>query len=214
MRTGAPQPASQPASRGRCTGVILAGGQALRLGGIAKGLERIGPHRLIDRVAAALGDAADQVVISANADDAVRWLPSLAVIRDAVPGAGAIGGIAAAIDAADGAVLTVPWDTPFVPASLLRALRETGELHDVDAVVPSSRGAWGVEPLVGWFSPWCAPAIAARLRAGDARAGAWLEDVRVMQLESSPWGDADRLFFNINTPQDLAQAQRMMAEAP
>ena len=51
------------------------------------------------------------------------------------PPAGAIGGIAAAIDAADGAVLTVPWDTPFVPASLLRALRETGELHDVDAVV-------------------------------------------------------------------------------
>ena len=152
--------------------------------------------------------------ISANADDAVRWLPSLAVIRDAVPGAGAIGGIAAAIDAADGAVLTVPWDTPFVPASLLRALRETGELHDVDAVVPSSRGAWGVEPLVGWFSPWCAPAIAARLRADDARAGAWLEDVRVMQLESSPWGNADRLFFNINTSQDLAQAQRMMAEAP
>ena len=35
-----------------------------------------------------------------------------------------------------------------------------------------------------------------------------------MQLESSPWGDAERLFFNINTPQDLAQAQRMMAEAP
>lgn len=205
-------PSPQRDWRARCTGVVLAGGQALRLGGIAKGLERIGTHRMLDLVTAALGEAADDVVISANADDAVRWSPTLPVIRDAVPGSGAIGGILASIDATESAVLTVPWDTPFVPASLLRALRETGELHGAEAVLPTSSGAWGVEPLVGWFSPWCATAIAARLRAGDARAGAWLEDVRVMQLDSSPWGDADRLFFNINTAQDLAQAQRMLAE--
>ncbi len=199
-------------ARERCTGVVLAGGQGRRLGGIAKGLERVGTQRMLDRAITALREASDDVVISANADDAVTWSPSLAVIRDAAPGSGAIGGILAAIDATEGAVITMPWDMPFVPAALLRALRETGELHEAEAVLPMREGAWGVEPLVGWFSPWCAPAIAARLRAGDARAGAWLDDVRTMRVDCTPWGDAERLFFNVNTAEDLAQAQRMIAE--
>lgn len=198
--------------RPRCTGAVLAGGRALRLGGIAKGLEQVGKERMIDRAIGALRDAADDVVISANADDAVHWSPQLAVVRDAEAGAGAIGGILAVIDATDGAVVTMPWDMPFVPGSLVRALREAGELHDAEAVLPMSDSAWGVEPLVGWFSPWCATAIAARLRAGDARAGAWLEDVRVMRIDSAPWGEPAKLFFNVNTPDDLAQAQRMIAE--
>jgi molybdopterin-guanine dinucleotide biosynthesis protein A len=198
--------------RARCTGVVLAGGRALRLGGIAKGLEPVGTARMIDRAIDALAEAADDVVISANADDAVHWVPRLAVVRDAESGAGAIGGILAAIDATEGAVITVPWDMPFVPGSLLCALREAGEAADAEAVVPMRDNAWGVEPLVGWFSPWCAPVLASRLRAGDARAGAWLEDVRAIRFDCSPWGDPARLFFNVNTPDELTQAQRMIAE--
>ena len=208
--TNAPEPEpGTRAWRSRCTGVVLAGGGARRLGGIAKGLESVGGHRILDRVVRALADATEEVVISSNAEDAVRWVPTLAVVRDASPGAGAIGGILAAIDATESAVITLPWDMPFVPGTLLRALRETGELHEADAVLPASEGPWGVEPLVGWFSPWCAPAIADRLRAGDARAGAWLSDVRTMRVDCSPWGDAARLFFNVNTPDELTEAQRM-----
>lgn len=195
-----------------CVGVILAGGGASRLGGVAKGLERVQGERIVDRVATRLGRCTDRLILSANATDAAQWLPAAEVVRDGRPGAGAIGGLLAALERCGSAVLAMPWDMPFVPTTLLDALRATGEQQQWDAVVPTSDAPWGFEPLVGWFAPSCAPVLREQLARGEASAGAWLGQVRTERLVSAAHGPSERIFFNVNTPEDLLRAQWMIVE--
>ena len=80
-----------------CTGVVLAGGAASRYGGLPKGLERVDGRRIIDRVADALSNATDDLLLVANHADAASWLPGVPVQHDLVPGTGGLGGIHAAL---------------------------------------------------------------------------------------------------------------------
>ena len=190
----------------RCTGVLLAGGRARRFGGLAKGLERVGGIRIIDRAMTALREAADDVMIAANDPLAHKWIPGVRTVADLQTGAGALGGLHAALAASGTDVLVLAWDSPFVPGPLLRALRDAGELNDADAAVPSSRSPYGFEPLCAWYSARCLPAIEERIATGDLRAGAWQPAARTVHLDVLAWGDTNQLFFNVNSPDDLAQA--------
>src|SRR5471030_2806325 len=110
-----------------CTGAIIAGGRATRFGGAPKGLELVGGVRVIDRVAAALRDSCDELIIVANDPAAAEWIPGIRVVTDVRPGFGALGGVHAALTMARGTVIVVAWDSPFVPGQLLSALRDAGE---------------------------------------------------------------------------------------
>jgi molybdopterin-guanine dinucleotide biosynthesis protein A len=196
----------------RCVGAILAGGAASRMGGAAKGLERVGGARMIDRVARAIGSAADEIVVVANADRADTWMPGGRVVADRRLGAGALGGIDAALAAAAGGdVLVLAWDTPFVPGALLRALREAGELHGAIAAAPSSASPWGFEPLCCWLSAAAHPHVERLLDADDGRVGALATLSGFLTVDASSWGDPRDIFFNVNTPADLANAQAIAA---
>lgn len=194
-----------------CTGAIIAGGRAARLGGIAKGLELVQGERMIDRVAESLRAACDDLLLVANDPEAHRWLPGVTVIRDERPGAGALGGIHAALAHTTGSVLVLAWDSPFVPAKLLRALRADGERNGVDAVVTASSSPDGFEPLCAWYSASCRPAIERRMDAGEFRASGWQGDVATRRLDPTPWGDPAVTLFNVNAPDDLLRAQFLLA---
>lgn len=194
----------------RCTGVILAGGQATRYGGRAKGLERVGGERVIDRVARALGEVADSLLLVANDPAAAAWLPGVRVAADVRPGCGSLGGIHAALVHAGGPAVVVAWDMPFVPARLLTALRALGE-QGHDAAVPESDSKRGLEPLCAWYAPSCIAPIERRLDAGDRRVIAFYDDVDVARLPTErvhELGDPARLFMNVNTPDELELAER------
>lgn len=193
----------------RCTGAILAGGRASRFGGLPKGLERVGGRRVIDRVAAALAAAADDVLLIANDPNAAAWLPGVPVASDVRPGNGALGGIHAALTRAAHPVLIVAWDMPFVSARLLAALRALGRTADV--AVPESDSERGVEPLCAYYGPACIGPIERRLDAGDHRIVAFYDDVRVARLSNADVrriGDPAVLFMNVNSPAELALAER------
>jgi molybdopterin-guanine dinucleotide biosynthesis protein A len=196
--------------RRHCTGAILAGGRAARLGGRAKGLERVGGVRILDRVADALREACDEVLLVANDDAAAAWLPGVRIVRDVRPNAGALGGIHAALANAPDAILALSWDSPFVPGALLRALRDAGELDDADAAVPSSDSPWGFEPLCGWYGPRCRAAVERALDAGEREAGGWQAGVLTLRMDASAWGDPGWLFFNVNSADDLVHAQSLV----
>lgn len=218
----------------RCTGVILAGGGATRYGGLPKGLERVGGERIIDRVATALRAVTDDLLLIANDAGAAAWLPGVRVAADVRAGEGALGGLHAALTHARGDIVLVAWDMPFVSAALLAALRARGEgaahgdaTHGdaardaVDAVLPESDGSRrGVEPLCAWYSSRCLPAITAALEAGDRRVIAFHGAVRTVRFgldEVRAFGDATRLFANVNTPAELAWAESnaaLVAESP
>ena len=199
-------------ARVRCTGAILAGGLASRFGGTPKGLATVAGVRMIDRAVAALREATDEIMLMANDDGASSWLEQVPVHRDVLTGAGALGGIHAALVHGGTDIVVLPWDAPFVPGALLRELRAVGERLAVNAAVAASDGPWGFEPLVAWYSQRCLPAIARRIGAGDVRAGAWLDDVLVQRVDISRWGRPALLFYNVNTQDDLARAELLAAE--
>jgi len=193
-----------------CTGVILAGGGATRYGGVAKGLERVGGVRVIDRVALALARAADPLLVIANDPLADAWLPGVPVASDVRPGNGSLGGIHAALVRAGTPVLVVAWDMPFVSSDLLQALRALGE-QGGDAAVAESDTKRGVEPLCAWYAPACVAPIERALDRGDRRVVAFFDAVRVTRMPASrvaEFGDPVRLFLNVNTPSELALAER------
>jgi molybdopterin-guanine dinucleotide biosynthesis protein A len=163
--------------------------------------------RLTDLLADLLGAAP---LLVANAPDASEWHPGLEVVRDLIPGAGALGGIHAALSgAAPARVLCVAWDLPFLTAPLLSALVEGSP--SFDAFLPESGGPRGMEPLCAVYGPACIPAIARRAAAGDHRAIAFHDDVRVGTLPLArvrTFGDPAHLFFNVNTPEDVERADR------
>ena len=197
-----------------CTGVVLAGGAASRYGGLPKGLERVAGRRIIDRVADALRDVADDLLLVANDPAATDWLPGVRVQQDIVPNAGGLGGIHAALHAASNAVLIVAWDMPFVPSGLLSRLRELGD--NADVAVPESGSRRGVEPLCAFYAPSCLPAIEQSLAMNDLRVVGFHASVRVARLPAgdvSAFGDPALLFMNVNTPDDLALAEAHAATA-
>lgn len=201
-------PSHSPSPTTVCTGVILAGGHATRYDGKPKGLERVAGERVIDRVARALRAVTDDLLLIANDPAAAHWLPGVPVAADVRPGCGSLGGIHAALVHAAGPVLVVAWDMPFVPAPLLAELRTLG--RTADAALPESDARHGLEPLCAYYAPACRAPIERRLDAGDLRAVAFLDDVRVARLPAVAvrrFGDPAVLFMNVNTPRELALAE-------
>jgi molybdopterin-guanine dinucleotide biosynthesis protein A len=77
----------------------------------------------------------------------------------------------------------------------------------------SSNGSW--EPLQAVYARACLPAVEAALTRGDRRKISFLPDVRVCTVEADVLRGLDPrglTFFNINTPEDLARAESLLAE--
>jgi molybdopterin-guanine dinucleotide biosynthesis protein A len=97
-----------------------------------------------------------------------------------------------------------------VSAALLEALVAGAASGGFDAFLPESGGRRGLEPLCAVYGPACRAAIERRLDAGDLKAISFHADVRVGILSLDrvrQFGDPDELFFNVNTPEDLEQAE-------
>lgn len=193
-------------------GAIIAGGGATRFGGVPKGLERVGGVRMIDRVATALQAVAQELIIVSNAPDAPRWVPGMPVRGDVRPERGSLVGLHTALTHANGDVLVVAWDMPFVSAPLLELIRDRARGHAL-AVIPD--GPRGLEPFCALYSRDCLPIIEAAIDAGDLRLShmiATLHSIdRIPTHDIEPLGDPFTLLFNVNTPEDLARAEAIAA---
>ncbi len=193
--------------RSRVSAAILAGGRARRLGGVDKAALLLGRSRIIDRQLAILTSLAEDVLIVAN--EATRYAGfQLPVIPDLVPGAGALGGIYTALEAArHELVVIVACDLPFVTQALLdRLIVEASD--EVDAVVP--RSSRGLEPLCAVYRKRCAPVVRERIDHQMLQVSTLPDVLRVRELgpESLRVYDPDgRLFANVNTPHDYARAR-------
>lgn len=168
----------------------------------------MGGERILDRVARALAEAlGTSPLLIANAPEAAGWRPDLRVVTDLRPDHGSLGGLYTAVVEAPAPVVCVAWDMPFVSAPLLRAL--AAGLAGYDALLPWSPRGHGVEPMCAAYGPGCREPIAASLDAGDLRAVAFHPRISLGILplsELQGFGDPERLFFNVNTADDLARA--------
>ena len=199
------------ADRRGTAAAILAGGRARRLGGVSKASLRIGGARIVDRQLAVLRNIAGEIFAVAPDEVAYAGL-GLRVVPDAIPDAGALGGIyTAVVSSPCERTLVVACDMPFLSAAVLERLVRDGE---ADLVVP--HGARGYEPLCAVYARACAGAIREQIARGDLRASALPEAVRgtldVVEVgpEELAALDPDGLMFvNVNTPHDYERARSL-----
>lgn len=112
-------------------GVIIAGGQGQRLGGVRKADLRVGGRRLIERVAKALGPLESLIVAAGPADNSVPGLEDALTVGD-LPAAlgGPLAGLAAAVaqlqarGVVEGLLISAAVDTPFLPPGFVTVMHE------------------------------------------------------------------------------------------
>ncbi|MFN0194711.1 MAG: molybdenum cofactor guanylyltransferase [Aestuariivirga sp.] len=191
--------------------VIVAGGSASRLGGETKAFIDMGGRNVLDREVKVLLGIADEVVINANLGRETFEAAGYEVIEDLLktvrtPLAGLHRSLMYARDEGFDAVLTVPSDTPFLPGDLGARLKQAWEGRA--AVVASGNRTHFLTGL--WAVKLFEILDAAIVRDGLLRVQDWvkLSNAAVVSWPDQPYDP----FFNINTPDDLAEAQRIAAE--
>lgn len=195
--------------------VILAGGRSLRMGQ-SKATLLLGGEMLLARVVRTVRPLVAEIVIVAAADQTIPLAADLAsavrVVHDRVTGAGPLPAVARGLDAVGTeAAFALACDAPFVRPDVLRYL--AGRLDpDAAGVVPEWDGR--LQPLVAVYRPRLAAELEALAVRGEARlqAVAELPDVVVVPAPElrglDPAGDS---FRALNTPADLAAAERLLA---
>jgi molybdopterin-guanine dinucleotide biosynthesis protein A len=189
---------------------IQAGGESRRMGSDKALLPFLG-QPLILRLLHRLAWIADEVLVTSNQPESYRFL-GLTPIPDLLPGLGALGGLYTALSAATKPYAAVvacdmPFASPEIFLAELALLRETG----ADAVIPRSEA--GTEPFHAVYRcEACLPYVREAIEGGKRRADAWFDQVNIRYLngdEIHPY-DPDRLaFLNINTPEDLEEAENL-----
>ncbi len=190
--------------------VIQAGGESLRMGTDKALLPFLG-QPLIMRPINRLAQLADELLVTSNQPDNFRFL-GLTPLPDILPGLGALGGLFTALKVARYPnVAVVACDMPF--ASLAIFALELAVLHETgaDAVIPRTEA--GTEPFHAIYRrETCLAHIQAALEAGKRRVDAWFSQVTIRYLEPAEYEpyDPDKLaFLNINTPEELKDAEKI-----
>jgi molybdenum cofactor guanylyltransferase len=197
------------------SGVVLAGGLARRIGGGDKPLCKIGDHTILSRVIARLEPQCERLFLSANGDPMRFASFGLPVIADGVKQhPGPLAGILAGLDwvAAHRPntqwILSVPGDCPFLPRDLVVRLRQAVSAEDAELAVAASQGR--SHPVIGLWKVALRDALREALVVeGLRKVQVWTERYRVATVA---WPDEPLdPFFNVNTVEDLAEAERLAA---
>jgi molybdopterin-guanine dinucleotide biosynthesis protein A len=187
-----------------CTGVLVAGGSATRMGGAPKGLLRIGGQPIAARSIALFLRTFGGALIVAN-DPAPYASLGVPIVPDRLRGRGAPGGLHAAL-----AAVATPWvfaagcDMPFLDERAIALLARHRD--GVRAVLVRTRGR--LEPLHAFWSRGCLPVLEELLAGGSPSLQDLARAVDARIVEEDEWRAVDptsRSLENANTPEDAAR---------
>jgi molybdopterin-guanine dinucleotide biosynthesis protein A len=193
--------------------VILAGGLARRMGGGDKPMREIGGRPILNHVIDRLAPQCDGLVLNANGDPARFAAFGLPVVADTVPDhPGPLAGILAALDwiAAQRPdvrwIVSAPGDCPFLPRDLVARLHAAQQAEDAQLVVAASDNQ--PHPVIGLWNVALRDELRRALTVENVRqVGRWTAHYR---LATVAWPTVPRdPFFNVNTAEDLAEAERL-----
>lgn len=197
----------------RIPGVLLAGGLARRMGGGDKPMRRIAGRSLLDRVVARLAPQCNGLILNANGDPARFAAFGLPVIADDVADfPGPLAGILAGLDWAvahrpDAAyILSAAADCPFLPRDLVTRLHRA--LLDGDAQLAVAASGGQPHHTVGLWPVALRDDLRHALTVENVRqVGRWTARYRIATVD---WpADPFDPFFNANTLEDIAEAERL-----
>ena len=196
-------------------GVLLAGGLARRMGGGDKPMRRIGGRTILERVIARLKPQCDELILNANGDPARFASFALPVIPDTVENfPGPLAGILAALDWAAAhrpgvsIVFSAAADCPFLPRDLVGRLHEALVNENAQLAVAASDGQ--SHPVIGLWRVALRDELRHALVQEDVRRiDRWTARYRLATV-TWPTEPLDP-FFNANTMDDIADAERLAA---
>ena len=188
-------------SRGAITGIVLAGGQGRRMGGVDKGLVLLDTRPLVEHVIKRLAPQVGALIVNANQNAGRYGAFGHPVVPDAVGGfAGPLAGLHAGMTAATTPfVVTVPCDSPFLPCDLVARL--AAGLDDAQADLAVARTFDQPHPVFALVRRTVLPHLAAFLAGGGRKIDAWYATLANVEVAFDDEADA---FRNINTAAELA----------
>jgi molybdopterin-guanine dinucleotide biosynthesis protein A len=199
-------------------GVILAGGQARRMGGGDKGRLQLGSKSLLDHVCNRLEAQVAGLALNTNGNPDRFSDLGLPVVADSIGGfVGPLAGVLAGLDWAHGQdktlIVTVAADTPFFPLDLVTRLLTAGDGMADPLVLAATRDGDGKtwrHPTFGLWPVSLRHDLRGHLEAGLRKVIQWSDKHQGRQIvfETVPFDP----FFNINKPEDLKCAEQMLKE--
>jgi molybdenum cofactor guanylyltransferase len=186
---------------GGVTGIVLAGGQGRRMGGVDKGLQLLHGRPMVEHVLARLAPQVDEILINANQNLEAYARFGYRVVPDAIGGfAGPLAGLHAGLGAAQHPLaLTVPCDSPFLPADLFSRLNDRLQGNEL-AVAKTGDQA---HPVFSLVRVSVLDHLSKFLAAGGRKIDAWYSTLNIVEV---PFDDEAEAFRNINTREELNSA--------
>lgn len=180
--------------------IILAGGQATRMGGLDKGMLPFLHQPLITHVINRLKPQVDEILINANRElESYRAL-GYEVLQDEIPDfSGPLAGIQLGLKhASNEIVLNVPCDSPMLPQDLAPRLQAALTRHHAEIAI--ARCDDHIHPVFCLCKKSVLPALNVYLTQGGRKVREWQQNHKHVYVDFSDCADA---FTNLNTQQDL-----------
>jgi molybdopterin-guanine dinucleotide biosynthesis protein A len=189
----------------RVTGVVLAGGQGSRMGGVDKGLQAFRGKAMVEHVLERLAPQVDEVLINANRNPDAYARFGHRVVADQIEGfAGPLAGFERGLAHASGElVVTVPCDSPFLPADLVSRMREVLEREKAQVVV--AKTGEQVHPVFCLMQRGVHESLRQFLASGQRKIDRWFPQLATAIVS---FDDEPQAFLNINTREELTGLER------
>lgn len=183
------------------SGIVLAGGQGRRMGGVDKGLQMLRGKPMVAWVLERLTPQVDEIVVNANQNLEAYARFGHRVVTDEVGGfAGPLAGLHAGLAAArHPLVVTVPCDSPFLPLDLVARLRQALGEHDLAVAKTGDQP----HPVFSLVRRSVHAHLGEFLAGGGRKIDAWYASLGVVEV---PFDDEAGAFRNINTREELKEA--------
>jgi molybdopterin-guanine dinucleotide biosynthesis protein A len=187
------------------SGIVLAGGQGRRMGGVDKGLQLLRGKPMVQWVLERLEPQVDEVLINANQNLEAYARLAHRVVTDEVGGfAGPLAGLASGMKVArQPLVITVPCDSPFLPFDLVARLHSALDAKAADIAVAKT-GAQA-HPVFALAQRSLLANLEGFLGSGGRKIDAWYAPLAIVEV---PFDDQPDAFSNINTLDELAEFEK------
>lgn len=208
---------AEPPKRGagRVVGVVLAGGLARRMGGGDKPMTALAGKPILEHILGRVRPQVDALALNANGDPGRFAYYDMDVIADTMDGnPGPLAGVLSGLEWARRVhpdaewLATFPGDAPFLPKNLVSRLSQAVERAGADMACAASDGR--AHPVVGLWPVRLADDLRRAMVEDEIRkVDRWTGRHKLIQVEFA--AEPVDPFFNANSPDDVAEAERLLA---
>lgn len=193
-----------PSTTTEVTGLVLAGGQGSRMGGVDKGLQPFRGRPMVAHVIERLEPQVGTILVNANRNTDAYGAFGHRVIADEVQGfAGPLAGFERGLaHATTPLVQTAPCDSPFLPVDLVARLRAALKAAHADLAVAKTGDQ--AHPVFSLMRREVHGSLCEFLASGQRKIDKWYAQLRTVEV---PFDDVEAAFLNINTREELANLE-------